>query len=141
MANSKVFFDTNVLVYQFDRSASKKQQRAQALVEQYGFDGSAAISMQVVQEFINVALKKFADKPSPSELGLIIDDLLKPLCAHLPSFEFYERSLRLHATNSLSFYDALIVQAALDLGCRQLFSEDLQTGRRFGDLEIINPFV
>ncbi|HUC88399.1 MAG TPA: PIN domain-containing protein [Candidatus Binatia bacterium] len=136
-----VFFDTNVLVYQFDKTAPRKQKRAVELIERYGFDGKAVISTQVAQEFMNVALRGFAVKLSPAELELVIDDLLKPLCAHSPNFDFYKQALKLCATNSINFYDALIVQAALDCGCVRLYSEDMQDGQQFGSLTIVNPFV
>jgi predicted nucleic acid-binding protein len=141
MTANKAFFDTNVLVYQFDKSAPKKQKQAIELIERYGFDGKAMISTQVAQEFMNIALKGFAVKLSPAELELVIDDLLKPLCAHSPDFDFYIRALKLCALNSINFYDALIVQAALDCGCVSLYSEDMQDGQQFGSLTIINPFV
>ncbi len=51
------------------------------------------------------------------------------------------RAVHLHQTASLSFWDALIVQAALEGSCKTLYSEDLQAGRRFGELEIENPFA
>jgi mRNA-degrading endonuclease toxin of MazEF toxin-antitoxin module len=51
------------------------------------------------------------------------------------------RGLTLHQAHSLSVWDALIVQAGIDAGCSLLFSEDLQHGRRFGELEIVNPFI
>src|SRR5688572_3319419 len=51
------------------------------------------------------------------------------------------RSINLHLEHSVSFWDALIVQAAVDARCDILLSEDLQNGRRFGDLEIVNPFL
>src|SRR5665213_1468434 len=108
-----VFFDTNVLVYQFDKTAPKKQKLAIELIEQYGFDGNSIISTQVAQEFMNVALKGFTIRMLPTELELVIDNLLKPLCVHSPDFEFYKRALKLCASNSMNFYDALIVQAAL----------------------------
>ena len=107
----------------------------------YGFDGKTVISTQVVQEFMNVALKGFAIKLSFAELELVIDDLLKPLCIHLPNFDFYKNALKLCASSSINFYDALIVQAALDCGCTKLYSEDMQDGQRFDNLTIINPFV
>ena|ERR1039458_54804 len=138
---SIVFFDTNVLVYQFDKTAPQKQKRAIELIEQYGFNGNATISTQVAQEFMNVALKGFAIKLSPTELELVIDDLLKPLCVHSPNFDFYKRALKLCASNRMDFYDALIVQAALDSGCVKLYSEDMQDGQQFGSLTIINPFI
>ena len=140
-AKDRVFFDTNVLVYQFDRTAPAKQKRAERLIERYILDGRAVISSQVVQEFLNVSLKKFATKLSAEELELVMTGLLKPLCAHVPSFDFYERALKLYSSASIGFYDAMILQAALDLGCKTLYSEDLHDGRLFGVLTIKNPFA
>ena len=137
----RIFFDTNIFVYQFDKTEQVKQRQAIEIIERYGFNGQAVISTQVVQEFMNVALKKFAVKLSPNELEQVMNDLLKPLCAHAPTFDFYERTLRIHASNSISFYDALVVQAALDLECNKLYSEDLQNGQQFGGLIVINPFI
>jgi len=139
-SKNKAFFDTNIWVYQFDRTAPAKQKRAEELVEQYIIAEQAVISTQVVQEFMNVALKKFDAQIPADELELIAREILKPLCQHVPSFDFYERTLRLYRSESINFYDALIVQAALDLECKTLYSEDLQSDRSYGILTVKNPF-
>ncbi len=138
--NDKIFLDTNVLVYQFDRTAPTKQKQAQQLIEKLIRSEQAVISSQVVQEFMNVALTKFDTSIPANELKLVIQDLLKPLCRHIPSFDFYERALDLYQLNSLSFYDAHIIQAAIDLNCTTLYSEDLQSGQKFSKLTITSPF-
>ena len=51
------------------------------------------------------------------------------------------RGISLHQEHSLSFWDALIIQAAIDARCDVLLSEDMQHGRRFGELEVLNPFI
>ncbi|HUD10111.1 MAG TPA: PIN domain-containing protein [Candidatus Saccharimonadales bacterium] len=136
----KVFFDTNVLVYQFDKTAPRKQQQAIELIEKYIANKQAVISSQVLQEFMNVSLKKFDTKLSIDQLELVMDDLLIPMCHHFPVFDYYKRALRFYSSNSISFYDALIIQAALDLNCRVLYSEDFQDGQKFDGLTIKNPF-
>ena len=136
----KNFFDTNVLVYQFDRSSPDKQQRAQELIGQSILDETAVISSQVIQEFMNVSLKNFATPLTATELTAVLADLLAPLCRHVPTLDFYQRALGLYASASISFYDTLIIQAAIDLGCSTIYSEDLQDGRQFGGLTIKNPF-
>jgi predicted nucleic acid-binding protein len=136
----KTFFDTNILVYQFDHTAPTKQKQAQTLIEQSISKKQAVISSQVVQEFMNVGLGKFSSRLSVDELELVMAQILKPLCQHIPTFDFYERALTLYKSNSLSLYDALIIQAAIDLGCKTLYSEDLQDGQQFGTLTITNPF-
>lgn len=138
---TKIFLDTNILVYQFDRSAPIKQRRAEEIIKQCILEESAVISSQVVQEFMNVSLKKFETPLSAEDLGAVLDNILEPFCAHFPTFEFYKRTLKLHALNSISFYDALIIQAAIDLDCKLLYSEDLQDGRQFGPLTLKNPFA
>lgn len=140
-ANGRVFFDTNILVYQFDQTAPGKQKRAKELLEKHILEEQAVISSQVVQEFINISTKKFNTKLTIQELQSIMSDLLEPLCVHTPTFEFYERALNLYAQNSLGFYDTLIIQAAIDLRCNTLYSEDLQDNQRFGTLVVRNPFV
>lgn len=139
--SAKVFFDTNVLVYQFDHTSPEKREIAQTLIGRYLASGEPVISTQVVQEFINVALKKFTDTMSPEELGLFTAELLSPLCKHTPSLDFYMRSVSLYKSHNLQFYDSLIVQAAMDLGCAILYSEDLQHGQKFGRLIVKNPFL
>lgn len=138
---AKVFFDTNILVYQFDRTSPAKQKRAQQLIGQHILEENAVISSQVVQEFMNVALNKFKTKLSAEDVDVVMTELLKPLCVHFPTFDFYERASKLYVSNSVSFYDALVIQAALDLDCTLLYSEDLQNGRRFGSLTVKNPFL
>lgn len=139
-ASGGVFFDTNVVVYTYDKSDSRKQEIARSLVEKYITDDRAVVSSQVVQEFTNVGLGRFKTLLSPRDVEDILEEILGPLCSHVPDMDFYLRTLRLHQANSLSFYDALIVQAALDLDCKTLLSEDLQHGQKFGSLVVVNPF-
>ncbi len=133
--------DTNVLVYAFDTSDSAKHQRAQQLLEQATQSNDSGVSSQVIQEFCNVALKKFEVTFTTGELLLVLEEILLPLWRHLPSPDFYKNTIRLAGNYQLSFYDALIVQAALDLDCDTLYSEDLQAGQQFGKLSIVNPFA
>lgn len=137
---SGAFIDTNVLVYVYDHRDESKHRVADRLVRQLIADNDAAISMQVVQEFCNVVLHKLKITDT-HELQNIIEDVLWPLVKHKSSSEFYQRATVLYERHSLSFYDALIVQAALDLGCTTLYSEDLQAGQRFGGLTVVDPFA
>ncbi|HLA49170.1 MAG TPA: PIN domain-containing protein [Candidatus Saccharimonadales bacterium] len=134
------FFDTNIVVYQFDRTSPVKEKKSQELFEQYIAEDKAFISSQVVQEFMNVALRKFDTQIPARELKLTIEELLSPICQHFPTIDYYYRALALFLRESISFYDALIIQAAIDLGCSILYSEDLQTGRVYGSVRVKNPF-
>lgn len=132
--------DTNVLVYAFDPSEPHKHRVAQDLLKKAATQGDGAISSQVVQEFCSVILKKFANIILATDLGPIMDEIMLPLWRHLPNADFYKHAIYLSQDKRLGFYDALIVQAAIDLDCKTLYSEDLQDGQAFGDLFIVNPF-
>ncbi len=131
----RVFFDTNIMVYAYDERDPVKQKRARELIN----NNDGLISTQVIQEFCNVALVKIKNI---DRLGLegVLREVLNPILAHVPSTAFYTRAIQLFSDNSISFYDALIVQAALDLDCSILYSEDLQDGQKFGTLQVVNPF-
>ena len=135
-----VFLDTNILVYTFDRTAPGKSSRATQLVEQALATGRGVISYQVVQEFLNVATRKFRTPLSPSDCRAYIDRVLTSLCSVWPGIPLYHRALEIAERWRHSFYDSLIIAAALEAGCPTLYSEDLQHGQNIGDLTIVNPF-
>jgi len=136
----KYFLDTNVLVYTFDVSHPAKQKRASELVADALLENKGIISYQVVQEFLNVATKKFATPMSPLDANLYFEQVLMPLCDFYPDSEFYQFALTLKHQIRFSFYDSLIVAAALKSHCKILYSEDMQDGQEIGDLVIRNPF-
>ena len=99
------------------------------------------ISTQVVQEFLNVALRRFARPILPSDSREYVHTVLAHICLHFPSITFYANALTVQVETGYSWYDTLIVAAALELGCSTLFTEDLQDGRFIRSLAIRNPFV
>ena len=76
----RLFFDTNILVYSFDRSDPEKQRRAQALIENSIESGNGVISYQVVQEFLNVALRRFRARLPLAEARTYLTRILMPMC-------------------------------------------------------------
>lgn len=134
------FFDSTILVDLFDETDPRKQTIAAGLVEEGLESGSACISFQVVQETLNVLTRKLQRPATPAEAGRLLDEVLMPLWRGAPSPAFYRRGLELQQRYSLSFYDALIVAAALEAGCTRLLSEDLQDGLRIERLTVENPF-
>lgn len=138
-AKPLVFVDTNVWVYAYDFRDQKKRKTAQTLITDLAGNGELVISLQVIQEFCNVAMNKIGHI-NQIELLRTIDSVLAPLIQHVPDVDFIKRAVKLQDKNSLSFYDALIVQAALDMGCATIYSEDLQDGQKFGSLMIKDPF-
>ena len=136
----KFFLDTNIIVYSFDHQAPKKQQTARQLIEIALSSQMGVISSQVVQEFLNVAQQKFAKPMGIAEARRYLSDVLLPLCRHFSSISLYDRALLLREETSYSFYDSLIVAAAIETECKTLLSEDLQDGRIIQGVTILNPF-
>lgn len=137
---SASFFDTNVLVYAFDRHDDKKQKRAQALIRDYGSRGELVVSTQVLQEFYVAVTKKLESPVLPAEAAAMVADL-----AQFPLIQvdktLISRGIQRHQQGEFSFWDGLIVEAALQANCQFLFSEDMQHGRQIGALSFQNPFL
>jgi predicted nucleic acid-binding protein len=129
----KAFFDTNILVYTATSDA-KKQTAADCLRR------GGLVSVQVLNEFVHVARRKLRHDWPQVELALglfraSLDDVL-PV-----TLNTHTGAMSLARDHALSFYDALIVAAAIEAGCDILYSEDMQHGRTIGGLAIINPFL
>jgi predicted nucleic acid-binding protein len=139
--NGKFFLDTNLLVYCFDNNVAVKKRVANQFVTDALRDQSGVISYQVIQEFLNVATRKFAVPMGTMEATQYLNDVLIPLCEVYPSQKLYEEALRIQFRFSLSFYDSSILAAAQEAGCEVLWSEDLRNGLRVGDVVVKNPFL
>ena len=131
------FFDSNVLVYSQDRREAHKGSLARALIAQAIDEEAFVISTQVLLEFYATVLRRKLLGPSQA-LALVRLWSEHDTVPQTP--ELLLRALELHQAPSVSVWDATIVQAATDARCDVLLSEDLQHGRRFGELEIVNPF-
>ena len=138
--SAEFFLDTNVLIYAFSEQDPLKKIRSQELHKLALMDRRGIISFQVVQEFLNTAIRKFPGRFAAGELQDFLETALWPLCAVFPSAELYAQALRLRAETGYSFYDSLMVAAALEAGCQTIYSEDLQHNRKLHGLEIKNPF-
>jgi len=141
MSAARHFLDTNIFVYTFDRHAQKKAKRAENLVAEALATGLGMISYQVAQEFVAAARKPFLTPMSFEQIERYWHTTLRPLLSVHSSPGLFIRALDLARRDQLSWYDSLIVSAALQGGCEILYSEDMQHGRRFGDLVIQNPFL
>jgi len=134
---AKLFLDTNVLVYAFDWSEPEKRLAAQEMIQR---EMDWCISWQVVQEFSSLALHRFKKPMLPEDLRDYLDLVLLPNCRVMPTAAIYGQALRIQSYAKYSFNDSLIVTAALVSGAKQLYSENLEPGGLFGNLEIVNPF-
>ena len=131
------FVDTNVVVYALSGQDPAKQAVAQRLLAERGA-ARPSLSTQVLAETYSVLTRKLRWAPDDA---LAAVTLLKQLRVVALTPETQLDALRLAVEHRLSGWDAMVVQAALQAGCDTLFSEDLQPGRRFGSLEVVNPFA
>lgn len=137
--SDKVFFDTNVLVYAFDTKEEVKSVIAKRLISEYGSKGNLILSTQVLQEFYVTVTRKGRSLLSKEAAEDIISDL-----AEFPLIQvdktIISLAMKRHQSEAFSFWDSMIVEAALQSGCDILLSEDMQDGRQIGSLTIQNPF-
>lgn len=137
-----VFLDTNIFVYAFLASEPRKRAKAVELIESCLGSGRGCISYQVVQEFANVARKKFATRLSAGDCKAFIDAAMQPLNRVASSTALIHTALDLQDELKYSFYDSLMIAAALQAGAETLYTEDLQHWQLVrGVLRIANPFL
>lgn len=134
---SAEFVDTNILVYAHDRSAAAKHETAVELLERLFEDGSGMLSTQVLAEFYAVVTKKLKMKSEVAEAS--IDDLAGWM-THRPSHGDILKACALHRRYKVSWWDAMILNSAIETGCSILWSEDLTHGMKYGTLTVRNPF-
>jgi predicted nucleic acid-binding protein len=138
--SARRFVDTNILVYAHDRGAGKKHDRARALVERLWLERSGAISTQVLQElYVNVR-RRAAAPISPEEAQRLIADYLAWEVV-INDGASISRAIDLESRYDISFWDALIVQAAEQTGASILYSEDLSHGQAYGSVEVVDPLI
>lgn len=136
----KAFFDTEVPVYAFDRSAADKRKRAQKLFARCAADGSVLLSVQVLQEFYVTVTRKW-QKPLAREAAATAFATLSAFPVVVTDAPMVRAAIRTHQDSEIPFWDAPIVEAARSGGASILHSEDLQDGRDFGRVRVANPFA
>lgn len=135
------FIDTNVFVYQFDDRDPAKRNRARMLIRASLDQGDGICSTQVVNEFCNLALRRFAVPLTPAQCTMYVDTVLAPLCTVGWSQALVREALRMVERWQASWYDALIIAGASEGGASILYSEDLQHGMQYGTVRVRNPFL
>lgn len=133
-----VFLDTNIFVYAVSRAEEdqEKSRIARALLANEDF----ALSLQVVQEFINTCLNKGRLGQSREAIALTIELLLSYPCpASSPTLVL--QAFALQGRYQINYWDAAILAAATELRCTTLFTEDLNHGQTYESVQVINPFV
>lgn len=134
MSGADAFFDTNILLYLLSADAEKAD-RAEALLERSG-----AISVQVLNEFTTVAVRKLG--LSFAEVREVLGTIRAVCVIHPLTIEHHDKGSEIAERYGFSFYDSVIVASALLAGCNVLYSKDLQHQQVIEKrLTIINPFV
>jgi len=132
------FVDSNIVIYANDRKAGAKQTTAIELVTRLMRGQNGALSVQVLQEYANVALGKMNQ-----EVSVVLRQLrhLERLHVVVPSPAAVRRAIEIRSTYQLSFWDASIVAAAESADCMVILSEDLNSGQHYAGIEAVNPFA
>lgn len=138
--SDKYFVDTNILVYAHDRTAGIKHQRARALLEQLWESGRGVISTQVLQELCINLRRKSANPPPLEDIRRIVREYSTwETIVNTPDSVL--RALEIESRYKISFWDALIVQAAEEGAVSKLYSEDLSPGQHYLGIEVVNPLI
>ncbi len=137
----KVFLDTNVLVYLYDQDAPQKQRKAKAVLERGSASANFVISTQILQEFWVTVTRKFAKSLPASEALLAMRALQGSMSTVPVDTGLIFEAIELEQRYQISFWDALVIQAALVAGCTRLLTEDLQHGFQIKTLTVENPFI
>jgi predicted nucleic acid-binding protein len=136
--SDRYFVDTNILMYAHDKAAGDKHDRAKALVESLWESRSGVVSTQVLQE-LAVNLRRKAKKPLEAKATRdVVSDYLTWQVVVNRGDSILE-ALDLEARYQISFWDALVVQAAQVSAAEVLYSEDLSDGQTYGTVRVINP--
>jgi predicted nucleic acid-binding protein len=132
----RVFIDTNILIYLYSTDQEQKQMSAQKLIEK----NNCFISTQVLQEFSNTLRNKY--KAEWRNIKAAIDEVATSASVFTNHEETIKRAIEVAEKYKYSFYDSLIIAAALETACTILYSEDMQHKQMiYGKLQIINPFA
>jgi len=134
----RVFLDTSIFVYAQDTGAPEKQRKSREIIAKLADSGDGVVSTQVMQEFFVAATRKLGVEP------LAAKGVLKTFAV----FEIVQVSAALiheaidcSILNQLSFWDSLILAAAVSSGCSTVLSEDLSSSQTILGLRIHNPFL
>ena len=139
MSGNHRFVDTNVLVYAHDDSAAGKRDQARELVEQLWAARDGCLSVQVLQEFFVTVTRKIA-KPLNAETAKEIVADYSRWHLHVPAADDVLAAIGIHQRTGISFWDAMIVRSAAEIGCEVLYSEDLNVGQEYSGVRVENPF-
>jgi predicted nucleic acid-binding protein len=139
--NRELFFiDTNILIYAHDLSAGEKHDRARELIQMLWGTGIGCLSIQVLQEFFVTVTRKVARPIKTEDAARVIKDLAT-WNLHQPNANDVLGAIGLQEYHQVSFWDAMILWSASQMGCSKLYSEDLSADQIYEDVLVVNPFI
>jgi predicted nucleic acid-binding protein len=139
MSGDRRFVDTNILLYAHDTSAGSKHERARALLEQLWDTRDGCLSVQVLQEFFVTVTRKISKPLDAAAAKEIIADLSR-WHVHVPAADDVLGAIGLHQRTGISFWDAVMVRSAVEIGCGVIYSEHLNHGQVYDGARVENPF-
>jgi predicted nucleic acid-binding protein len=136
----KYFVDTNILIYAHDRAAGMKHEKARQLIESLWSSGQGVLSTQVLQELCVNLRRKVARPLAVDEIRRLVNDYMSwEVVVNAP--EAVIQALEIEVRYKISFWDALVLQAAEQSGAAILYSEDLPAKQSYGTVQVVNPLV
>lgn len=135
----RTFFDTNILVYAVDEDEPQKARTAREILERETESGNAVLSTQVLQEFYVTVTRKLGRPLAPEAAERAVRDLAT-LAVTIVDPPMIQSAIDRSRAMTLSFWDALILEAALASGAQRLYTEDLHAGLEVNGLVVENPF-
>jgi predicted nucleic acid-binding protein len=139
MPEDKTFIDTNIIIYAYDVTAGKKHEAAGNILAELWNSGLGVISTQVLQEFFVNVVQKIPKPMDKQQAKKIVRDLLKWHVVVNTGDSIVE-AIDISSKSGYSFWDSMIIQAAITGGAAVLMSEDFQDGQRINGVTIRNPF-
>lgn len=137
----RCFFDTNVFVYALDDRDQRKKSIASELIERGIMEATAVTSTQVAVEFANVANRHRDPHITAEAASLVLDMTIRSMIEAPTAIDDILAADRICRTHSLSFFDALIISAAIKQVCEVIYSEDMQHAQIIEGVKVVNPFL
>lgn len=136
---TKVFFDSNILVYFVDGADPQKQLIAENLIKNAVINDNGVISTQSLQEFFAATTRKLlCSKEKAKEY---VENFSDSFTVEQVSVPLILKAINISIKNKFSFWDSLILSAAIQSGCIICYSEDLTNGQIVEGVKIVNPFA
>lgn len=140
MSGTKVFIDTNILIYAYDSSAGEKHAVASRRLAELWRAETGMLSTQVLQEFYVNITRKITKPLTIAVARALIEDLCRMEVVTFDGDSILA-AIDIQREYMLSFWDAMIVAAAFSGGAETLLTEDMNSGQIIKGIRILNPFI